>query len=83
MNSLAHHDDRFIRGLRGSYTGGSAKGGQVSRGDELSWVDPLESTGLEVNFGLVRVRPLFEGPFGCLNSFGRRASNWSILHFGD
>ena len=62
MHSLAHHDHRLIRG-RGSYTGGSAKG-QVSRGNELSWaVNSLESTRVDVGFGLVHVGPLFKGSF--------------------
>lgn len=81
VNSLTHHYDRFIRGLRGSCAGGSAKGGQVSRGDELSWVNSLKSTLVEVNFGLVNVRPFLEGTFrGWLIS--RRGSR-GILHFGD
>lgn len=80
MNSLAHHDDRFIRGLRCSITGGSAKGRQASRRDELWWVNLLESTAVEVNFGLVSIRPLFKGSFGQLSSW---TSSWGILHFGD
>ena len=81
VNSLTHHNDRLIWGLRGSYTGGSAKGSQVCRGDELSRVNSLESIFVKVNFRLVRIRPLLKGSLrGWLIS---RTSRRSILHFGD
>ena len=70
MNSLTHHDDRFRR------SGGSAEWGQLSRRNELSWIDSLE---VDVNSGLISVLPLFKGPSSGKRSFLRR----SILHFGN